>query len=233
MKAIVAISGFGDKTIRTMSFVEHIKSLSEKKRPKVLYLPTAGFDNFTPQSEGYQDFVDVGCNVEVLKLSEFKKGSKKLEKIIMSADIVFAKGGNVMQLMNEFTRTGAGELFKKAYEENNAVLSGISAGAMCWCDRGYDDCGLDDSYMFVKCLGILPYCFSAHHNNIRWKRFIQDVKQQTFPGIAVEDGAAIQYKDGKYTVLHEMEDRHAYLFDPNKDYKRTKLNKKATFLNER
>ena len=77
MKAIVTISGYGDKTIRTMSFIEHIKKLSEKDCPKVVFLPTAGFDNFTPETEAYQDFVDAGCDVYVLKLSEYKKGSKK------------------------------------------------------------------------------------------------------------------------------------------------------------
>ncbi len=232
MKAIVTISGYGDKTIRTMSFVEHIKKLSEKECPKVVFLPTAGFDNFTPETEAYQDFVDAGCDVHVLKLSEYKKGSKKLEKIIMSADIIYAIGGNLMRVMSEFTRTGAGDLFKKAHEENGAILCGISSGAMCWYDRGYDDCGLDGSFMFIKCLGLLPYSFCPHYNSTKWKTYTEAVKYQKFPGISAEDGAAIEFRDGKYRVLHEMEDRHAYLFHPNMDYKKTKLNKKATLLNE-
>lgn len=232
MKAIVTISGYGDKTIRTMSFVEHIKKLSEKECPKVVFLPTAGFDNFTPETEAYQDFVDAGCDVHVLKLSEYKKGSKKLEKIVMSADIIYAIGGNLMRVMSEFTRTGADELFRRAHEENGAILCGISSGAMCWYDRGYDDCGLDGSFMFVKCLGFLPYSFCPHYNSTKWKTYTEAVKYQKFPGISAEDGAAIEFKDGKYRVLHEMEDRHAYLFHPNADYKKTRLNKKATLLNE-
>lgn len=232
MKAIVTISGYGDKTIRTMSFVAYIKMLSEKDCPKVVFLPTAGFDNFTPETEAYQDFVDAGCDVHVLKLSEYKMGSKKLEKIIMSADIIYAIGGNLKRVMDEFTRTGAGDLFKKAHEENGAILCGISSGAMCWYDRGYDDCGLDGSFMFIKGLGLLPYSFCPHYNSKKWKTYTEAVKYQKLPGISAEDGAAIEFRDGKYRVLHEMEDRHAYFFDPNEEFKRTKLNKSATLLNK-
>lgn len=232
MKAIVTISGYGDKTIRTMSFIEHIKKLTEKEVPKVIFLPTAGFDNFTPETEAYMDFVDAGCDVHVLKLSEYKKGSKKLEKLVMSADVIYAIGGNLMRIMTEFARTGADELFKRAHEENGAVLCGISAGAMCWYERGYDDCGIDGSFMFVKGLGLLPYSFCPHYNGKKWKTYTDAVKYQRFPGISAEDGAAIEYKDGVYRVLHEMEDRHAYLFHPNADHKKIRLNKKATLLNE-
>ncbi len=232
MKAVVTISGYGDKTIRTMSFVEHIKKLSEKDFPKVVFLPTAGFDNFTPETEAYQDFVDAGCDVHVLKLSEYENGSKELEEIIMSADIIYAIGGNLMRVMSEFTRTGAGELFKKAHEENGAILCGISSGAMCWYERGYDDCGLDGSYMFIKGLGVLPFAFCPHYNATKWKTYTEAVKYQKFPGISAEDGAAIEFKDGKYRVLHEMEDRHAYFFDPSEGFKRKRLNKTATLLNK-
>jgi len=81
-------------------------------------------------------------------------------------------------------------------------------------------------------MGFLPFSFCPHYNAKKWKTYTEAVKYQSFPGISAEDGAAIEYKDGKYRVLHEMEDRHAYLFHPNNDYKKTKLNKKATLLNK-
>lgn len=217
MKAILALSGYGDKTVRTLSFVEHIKKLSEKENPKVVFLPTGGFDDFSLDAEAYQDFLDLGCYVNVLKLSQYEKGDETLAKIIASADIIYAKGGNLQRIMDEFNRTGAGELIKERYEQG-AVLAGISSGAMCWFDRGYDSCGLEGSYMFVKCLGLMPFCFSPHFNGGTWYTFAEAVKQQRFPGLAAEDGAAIEFKDGKYRPVKEMEDRNVYLFDPATEY---------------
>lgn len=232
MKAILALSGYGDVNTRTLSFIEHEVELSGKKDPNVIYLPTAGFDGPCEDDSGYKGFYEKGYRVKVLRLSEYEKGDKELEKLILSADIICAGGGNLPRILDEFKRTGADELIKQAYE-NGCILAGSSAGAMCWFERGYDSCGLDGSYMFVQCLGLIPgYCFSPHFNGGTWYTFAEAVKQQKLPGIAAEDGAAVQYKDGVFSIVKEMEDRNVYLFHPDNGHQKVNLTKEAPELNK-
>ncbi len=231
MKAILALSGYGDRYTRTLSFIEHAVELCGKKDPNVIYLPTAGFDRPCEDDPGYRYYTEGGYRVSVLRLSEYEKGDEKLAEIILGADIICASGGNLMRLMDEFRRTGTDELITQAYE-NGCVLTGESSGAMCWFERGYDSCGIDGSYMFVQCMGLIPgYCFSPHFNGGTWYTFAEAVKQQRLPGIAAEDGAAVQYKDGVFSIVKEMEERNVYLFHPDNGHQKVNLTKEAAELN--
>jgi dipeptidase E len=45
-------------------------------------------------------------------------------------------GGNTLQMMRVWRHQGVDKLLTSAYE-NGTVLSGISAGAICWFDSGH------------------------------------------------------------------------------------------------
>ncbi len=229
MKAILAVGGYRDGNTR--SYVERMIELTEKKKPKVVYLPTAARDNMWDEAECYMQFLEMGCKVDVIKLSEYKKGSKKLEKLILGADIVYALSGNLKILMEEWIRTGADELIKTAYE-NGAVLSGSSSGAMCWFDRGYDNCGVDRSYMFVDCMGLIPHCLCPHYDTGTWNTFDAAVKQQSMIGIAANNGVAFEFIDGKCRLIPEDKDTKVYIFDPENGFKKKVLRSGKIFENK-
>jgi putative intracellular protease/amidase len=56
----------------------------------------------------------------------------------LSADIIYVGGGNTLQMMRVWRRFGVDKLIKSAYE-SGTVLSGISAGSICWFDSGHSD----------------------------------------------------------------------------------------------
>ena len=95
--------------------------------------------------------------------------------------------------MNTFKATGADEALREAYKRGK-VLSGLSSGAMCWFDMGYDDCGENGSFMFVDCIGLLPYCYCPHFISERWQSFGTAVIGCRVSGIGAEDGAALYSK---------------------------------------
>ncbi|PYY11819.1 MAG: hypothetical protein DMG69_03045 [Acidobacteria bacterium] len=47
-------------------------------------------------------------------------------------------GGNTLQMMRVWRRLGVDKSLKSAYE-NGTLLSGISAGSICWFDSGHSD----------------------------------------------------------------------------------------------
>src|SRR5579859_5078426 len=133
-KAIVAIGGGVIRTRGTASIDREIIRLTNKKYPRLLFIPTASSD-----SERYWKHVQeyfggfLKCKTDVLLLLGGRVSKRDIEKKIRWADIVYVGGGNTLLMMRVWRRLGVDELLKSAYE-NGTVLSGISAGSICWFD---------------------------------------------------------------------------------------------------
>lgn len=232
MKTVVALGGSYDGEKRTADFIDFVAKRTGKKNQKVTILPTAKADIFDEENCSETGaFAERGCHSEVLKLSQFEAGNKRIEKTLLTSDIILVTGGNLRILMNEWKRTKTDLILREAYEKG-IVLCGSSSGAMCWFSRGYDDCGSDGSFMFVDCLGILPYCFCPHFNNGKWPTFTEAVKQQKLDGLAAENGAMVACYDGTYKILKEGEEKNVYFFDSEKEFAKKRIAKNAGILNK-
>ncbi len=192
---------------------KHIITVSEKKSPRLLYLPTASFDSEDSAPLYARRFMELGCGLfDILFLTDPALCARRIKEKILGADIVFAGGGNLKFLMDTWTSTGADKYLQEAYE-NGAVLSGSSSGAMCWFDWGYDDCGENGSFMFVKCLGLLPRCCCPHFDSPYWKSFEEAIKQCDFEGVAIDNNTALSYCGSGYKIIKTAENKSAYFFD--------------------
>src|ERR1700691_176496 len=129
-RAIVAIGGGDIRTRGTAAIDREIIRLSNKKIPRLLFIPTASSD-----SEMYWKHVDeyfggfLKCKTDVLFLIREQPSREQIRKKIQSADIVYVGGGNTLLMMRVWRRLGVDKLLKAAYERGT-VLSGISAGAI-------------------------------------------------------------------------------------------------------
>lgn len=217
MGKIVAVGGgrYGDNEV--LPIFEHIVSLCGKKNPSVLFVPTAGFDDINGDEHIFRLFIGLGCSVSALLLTDDSLTYEEIEEKILSCDIVYAGGGNLKFLMDIWKKTGADKAFKKAYEKG-IVLSGYSSGAMCWFEEGYDDCGENHEFMFVDCLGLLPYCNCPHFESDYWQSFANAVKTRSISGIACDDGAALIFDNGRYYKINGNDGGDVYFFDKNKDF---------------
>ena len=112
--------------------------------------------------------------------------------------------------MDTWKKTGADKAFKKAYEKG-VILSGYSSGSMCWFSEGYDDCGENHEFMFVECLGLLPYCNCPHYESDYWQPFKEAVKSRSLTGLAIENGAAYIWDNGKVTTTCGNDGGSVYL----------------------
>lgn len=217
MGIVIGVGGGRYCDNEVLPIFEHIVSLSEKKNPSVLFVPTAGFDDINGDEHIFRLFIGLGCSVSALMLTDKTLTKQDIEDKIMSADIVYAGGGNLKFLMDTWKETGADEIFRRAYERG-VILSGYSSGSMCWFEQGYDDCGENHEFMFVDCLGLLPFCNCPHFESPNWQSFSSAIKGSPLSGLAVDDGAAVVYDNGKYYTIRGNDGGDVTFFDREKSH---------------
>lgn len=213
MGVIVAIGGGELKDFETLPIDREIVLLTKKKHPKALFIPTASGD-----AEGYWETFQkvygekLGCETDVLWLIDpnQRPSATERERKVFSTDIVYVGGGNTLRMLKLWRRFDVNMLLKRAYKRG-IILSGLSAGAICW--FRYGESGSKhfmkngkntEASMRVRGLDLLPFTCSPHHireKEIRGRK-LPDLMHRT-PGVAlaIDDGAAILFRDNHYQVI--------------------------------
>ncbi|HEU4413386.1 MAG TPA: peptidase E [Candidatus Angelobacter sp.] len=220
-RAIIAIGGGEIRTRGTAAIDREIIRLSGRKNPKLLFVPTASSD-----SERYWRHVQeyfggfLKCKTDVLFLMAGNLSREQIRKKILSADIVYVGGGNTLHMMRVWRRFGVDKLLKAAYAKG-IVLSGISAGAICWFGSGHSDSmsfynPRKWNYIKVKGLGLIKGIHCPHYNSRtigvpRRKHFRDMIRKAGGVGIAIENNCAIEFVDGRfYRVIASKSYPRAY-----------------------
>lgn len=178
----------------------YLLSLSSKPKPKILFLGQASGDA--------QNYIDrfYACyqklEAEPSHLSLFRPPSRDLKKLIMDQDIIFVGGGNTFNMLTLWKAWGLDLILKEAYQRG-IILSGISAGAICWFEYGLTD-SFGEGYEALPCLGILHGSCCPHFDGEadRQERYRELINLETMPeGIALDDGAAALFINEKFEKL--------------------------------
>ncbi len=183
--------------------LNHVISLAEKKE-NFVFLPTACHDSRDGEAAVRSYCLAHGFRRCVsLYLTDDTLTDEEIRRTLLTADVIYADGGNLKFLLETWRRRGADRCMLEAYR-NGAVLGGQSSGAMCRCRRGYDDCGPDGRFMFLDALDLVPYILCPHF--AYWPSFLEDVKMQELDGLGVDDDIALSIVDGAYEVIWNGED---------------------------
>jgi len=219
-KYIVAIGGGKIRQLETLAIDREIVSLSKKRNPRLLFIPTASSDKKT-----YVQAVEeiygkkLGCKVNSLLLLSKKPSRKEIKDKILSTDIIYVGGGNTLKMMRLWRKLGVDKLLKTAYNKGT-VLCGISAGAICWFEYGHSDSmskyNPDNwDYIRVKCTGILKGLLCPHFNGMtcgvkRKKSFSQMIEKVGGLGLAIDNHAAIIFCNNTFRVTNSKKDSKVY-----------------------
>lgn len=177
------------------------RRVAEKRRgadavPRVLFLPTASGDSPTY----VEAFADAwGDRAELDAISLFARDGHDLGERVLAADLVFVGGGNTANLIALWRLHGLDRALRDAAAAG-VVLSGVSAGALCWFA-----CGLTDSFgpglaPLGDALGFLPGAYTPHYDGdpARRPRLHALVADGTLPDAwAADDGVALIFDDGE------------------------------------
>ena len=112
---------------------------------RVLYLGTATYDISFFREKQTGRFVDKGCQVSHLDVASGDIDIEECAKAIASADILLVGGGNTLFAVDRWNHLGLVEHMRAAMERG-CILTGGSAGAICWFDSGHSDSADPETY---------------------------------------------------------------------------------------
>lgn len=217
MGKIVAIGGGEIINNETKKIDKYIVSLSGKERPKLLFIPTASGDDekYIKIIEEY--FSKLNCRVTALCLLNNEYTSEELKNIILNTDIIYVGGGDTVFMMNKWKEFYIDKYLKEAYKQN-IILSGLSAGSICWFKYGYNNPNKETNdngwWDLERSYGInlIPMINCVHYNQKHGNLFDEFMIYKNLSGIALEDGTALVEIDGKYSIIRENKKYKAYIF---------------------
>lgn len=202
MGTIIALGGGGD-------LLDYVRGSGEfREVHKVVYI---GFASCNPEF-GYNDmkndlFGRFGIDVLHLTPQNALNSRELSERFLWDADLIYVDGGNTIQLMKTIRESGLDRVFAEIYEKSDIILSGASAGAICWCRYGNSDSlsfkGNEGKRARVSGLGIIDVLFCPHVLYDTYRP--QDLKRMmantpVIPAVAV-DGAALVIHDGRFKAV--------------------------------
>ena len=194
---IIAIGGGGfGRNPNHRKIEKYILELTGKERPNVVFLPTASAENQDYIIKFYKCFTKMSC--EPRHVTFFQR-TPRLDSIINKADVIYVGGGNTKSMLAVWKEWKLDKLLLKAYN-NGKILCGVSAGAICWFEQGITDSWASNLNV-IDCLGFLPEMACPHYQEEKDRRpeVHKMLKQgKCGPGWAIDGGAAIHFKNGKY-----------------------------------
>lgn len=219
MKAIpkiVAIGGGEISERETAAIDERIIELTGKTKPKALFIPTASSD-----APGYIETFEAyygrhfGCQTRILKLVENSPVFTEMAAMVLNSDLIYVGGGNTYKMMKLWRRLGLDNVLAQA-ASRGVVLSGLSAGAICWFRYGHSDSRSFSSnpnwdYIRVRGLGFINAIFCPHyHFEKRENSLSEMIAKRGGIGIACDNNAAIEIVGEHYRILASTSDGKAY-----------------------
>ncbi|MCR8847186.1 peptidase E [Rossellomorea sp. SC111] len=197
MKQIIAMGGGGfSMEPENLLLDQYIVNQSKASKPKVCFLPTASGDAESYIERFYNAFTTMSS--EPSHLSLFKPSTRDLEGFLLEKDIIYVGGGNTKSMLALWKEWGIDAILRKAWE-SGIILSGLSAGSICWFEEGTTDSygvGLET----IEGLGLIEGSHSPHYDGEENRRplyhsFVESGELQA--GYAADDGAALHFIEGE------------------------------------
>jgi dipeptidase E len=114
---------------------DHILAATGADRPRILLIATASGDSDSFVARFYDAFARKAV---ASHLPLFRRRDADLRERILEQDAIFVGGGNTANLLAVWRVHGVDAHLREAYDRG-VVLSGISAGALCWFEGGITD----------------------------------------------------------------------------------------------
>ncbi|ANY09465.1 peptidase E [Pseudonocardia sp. HH130630-07] len=205
---ILATSG-GFRRSRRLSWeiaplAQHAVTLARVsgRAPRICFLPTAAGDDPRLIMTFYDNAWRHGWTASHLSLMAMPNIDDPAEHLL-TQDVIWVSGGSVAALLAMWRLHGLDVALRQVWE-SGVVLTGVSAGSICWHAGGTTDSFGPELRPVTDGLGFLPYSNGVHHDTEAERRpLLHDlVAAGTLPpGFATDDGAGLHYRG---TDLHEV-----------------------------
>ena len=215
MKQIIAIGGGGFGRNPQQSLIEqYILDQAKSNRPKILFIPTATGELDSYIVNFYKVFSKLQCTPNHLS---FFKRTPDLQKLIADQDVIFVGGGNTKSMLAVWREWQLDECLRNAYNEG-VVMSGVSAGAICWFKHGITD-SWESELKVMPCLEFIDGVCCPHYDEEPERRpttktlLTNNIYQEV---IGIEGGCALHIKDGEiFKSVRFSKNKNSYLVTTN------------------
>ena len=186
--------------------------LTGRERPRVLYIGTASAEDPADALRMYDRMGRMGT--EVSRLEFFPWPPEDLRSVVLGSDLIFVGGGNTANMLAIWRVHGVDELLREALDAG-IVLSGSSAGGICWFEEGMTD-SFGPQLEQMDCLGFLGGSFCPHYDDEeqRRPRYHELLREGLAPGYAADAAVGLHFVNGELReVLACNEGSKAYRVD--------------------
>ena len=196
-KQIVALGGGGFSMEPENSLLDqYILRLSAKAAPHVCFVPTASGDSDRYIVRFYTAFTQLPCKPSHLSL--FNPPTADLRTFVLEQDIIYVGGGNTKSLIALWKEWELDQILRDAWEQG-IILSGLSAGSICWFEMGVTD-SVPGSLTPLQCLGLLKGSNCPHYDGESERRPAYHSlmsKGLISDGYAADDGVGLHFIDDR------------------------------------
>ncbi len=191
---IVPFGGLRPRPGALHPLVDYLLKLTGKPRPKVACIPTATGDAPEHLLAFYNRIP--AARAERSHLSLFHRTVTDIRAYLLEQDLIWVGGGNTANMLAVWRVHGVDRALREAWEAG-VVLTGGSAGSLCWFEGGTTDSfNLNELAPLRDGLGFLPGSHCPHYDGEAQRRpLYHRLVAEGFPeGIAIDDDAAVRYE---------------------------------------
>jgi peptidase E len=180
---------------------DFVLSLARRQPAHICFVPTASADSATYIAKFYRTFTRRAVCTDLTLFDSLPRNPSRtadLRSFLLEQDVIYVGGGSTANLLAIWRAHGVDAIMLEAWA-NGAVLSGISAGMICWFESG-----LTDSYgplePLTDGLGLLEGSACPHYDGELERRsmYQKAIANGLAGGYAADDGVALHFRGAEF-----------------------------------
>ena len=162
-----------------------------RSSPRVLWVGTASAEHPWYTLDSYDQFEG---SAQVRRVDFFPWPPGDLRERVLSSDVIVVGGGNTANMLAIWRAHGFDVLLREAWEQGT-LLTGVSAGMICWFEAGVTDSFGPELAGMRDGLGFLPGSACPHYDGEELRRpvYRRLVEEGFPPGYAADDGVGLHF----------------------------------------
>ena len=198
-RTIIAMGGLSWDEQERRRLEDYFLGFAGRERPRVLFVPTAAADDAQSTLHVH---TYLGDRAVVSYVPFFPWPPPDLRQLALDADVIYVSGGNTANALAIWRAHGFDAVLREAWDAG-VVLTGWSAGMICWFEAGVTDSFGPQLEGMRDGLGFLPGSACPHYDGEGERRpvYTRLVAEGYPPGLAADDCVALRF-DG--TELAEV-----------------------------
>ena len=193
--------------------------LSGSLTPKICIVNTASGDDAAGYVRTYNALSAMPSKVSHLQLFSMPNVTDPAD-FLLDQDVIFVGGGSVANMLAVWRVHGLDEILRQAWHAG-VILTGVSAGAICWFAGGTTDSFGVVLRPFTDGLGLLRGSYCPHYDSEPRRRPLYQAlvaDGSLPPGVACDDGAAAHFIDDSFAeIVADRPNARGYLVEPGQD----------------